>query len=195
MHSQHTNTHAQTHTRKCAQNTYTHAHMHTYARSRTHTHIHTYTYTHTYTLTKRSHTNTHTHKWTCINSQMQSHARIHTHKHAYTHKHTYIHTNVHTHTHTHTHTRTHKSARTRKCHKYKRTRAHTHLYRVGQNRMRIILCIIRYGSFQPPLAVSEFCIYVFIRRIYGNIRRISVYTPYSCRIFLGTEGQHHFGVC
>ena len=28
-------------------------------------------------------------------------------------------------------------------------------------------------------------IYVFIRRIYGNIRRFSVYSPYSCRIFLG----------
>ena len=46
--------------------------------------------------------------------------------------------------------------------------------------------------FQPPPAVSEFRIYVFIRRIYGNIRRNSIYTPYSCRIFLGNSKPQPF---
>jgi hypothetical protein len=34
--------------------------------------------------------------------------------------------------------------------------------------------------------------YIFIRRIYGNIQRISVYTPYSCRIFLGNSKPQPF---
>ena len=48
--------------------------------------------------------------------------------------------------------------------------------------------------FQPSPAVSKFRIYVFIRSIYGNIRRIFVYSPYSCRILLGNSKPQFDGL-
>ena len=51
------------------------------------------------------------------------------------------------------------------------------IFRVGQIRIHIIIRTIRFRYirriFQPPPAISEF--------------RISVYTPYSCRILLGNS--------